>query len=65
MKVKIYYTKVIEQEIDINDKFSKLNPNDADMLAELYDIGWDTVVDKHGYELVTIETLNGEVLLEL
>ena len=65
MKVKIYYTKVIEQEIDIDDKFSKLNPNDADMLEELYGIGWTAVYKDNGDELLTMKTSDGEVLLEL
>lgn len=65
MKVKVLYYTVAVETIDIDDKFSTLNPNDSDMLADLYDIGWDTVVDKQGDELLAIETLDGETLLEL
>lgn len=65
MKVKVLYYTVAVETIDIDDKFSTLDPNDSDMLADLYDIGWDTVVDKQGDELLAIETLDGETLLEL
>lgn len=65
MKVKVLYYTIAVETIDIDDKFSTLNPNDADMLAELYDIGWDTVVNKQGEEFVAIETLDGETLLKL
>lgn len=65
MKVKVLYYTLAVETIDIDDKFSTLNPNDADMLADLYDIGWDTVVNKRGSELVAIETLDGETLLKL
>lgn len=65
MKVKVLYYTVAVETIDIDDKFSTLNPNDVEMLEDLYDIGWDTVVDKRGSELLAIETLDGETLLEL
>ena len=65
MKVKVLYYTLAVETIDIDDKFSTLNPNDADMLADLYDIWWDTVVNKRGSELVAIETLDGETFQKL
>lgn len=65
MKVKVLYYTVAVETIDIDDKFSKLNPHDVDMLADLCSIGWDTVVNKQGNKLLAIETLDGETLLEL
>ena len=65
MKVKVLYYTVAVETIDIDDKFSTLNPHDVDMLVDLYDIGWDTVADKQGDKLLAIETLEGETLLEL
>lgn len=65
MKVKVLYYTIAVETIDIDDKFSKLNPRDVDMLADLCSIGWDAVVNKQGNKLLAIETLDGETLLEL
>lgn len=65
MKVKVLYYTVAVETIDIDDKFSTLDPHDVDMLLDLCDIGWNTVDNKQGDKLLAIETLDGETLLEL
>lgn len=61
MKVKIYYTKVVTQEIDVDDKFSILEDGvfgaKANLKQELYDIGWNTVYNNNGDQLLAMKTL--------
>lgn len=72
MKVKVYYTTVLEQEIEIDDKFSILtdnfyeNPSDeeANLEQELWEIGCEIVEKNNGWQLNAVETLDGESLAE-
>lgn len=73
MKVKVGYYTVATAIIDVDDKFSMLtpavcenpSPEEEDLLQDLCDVGWETVLQNSGDELLYIETLDGEMLLEL
>ncbi len=69
MKVKVYYTTVLEQEIEIDDKFSILTNDDfdaeeANLEQELWEIGCEIVEKNNGWQLNAVETLDGESLAE-
>lgn len=73
MKVKVGYYTVATKIIDVDDKFSVLNPvicenpsfTQEELVLDLCDIGWETVLKNRGDELLYIENLDGEILLEL
>lgn len=73
MKVKVGYYTVATAIIDVDDKFSVLNPAtcenpsfaEEELVLDLCDVGWETVLQNSGDELLYIETLDGETLLEL
>lgn len=73
MKVKVGYYTVATKIIDVDDKFSVLTPaicenpsfTEDNLILDLCDIGWETVLQNSGDELLYIENLDGEILLEL
>ena len=73
MKVKVNYYTVATVVIDVDDRFSALTPTacenpssmEEDLLLDLCNIGWETVLQNSGDELLYIETLDGETMLEL
>ena len=72
MKVKVYYTKVCEQEIEIDDKFSILandfcenfSDEEVNLEQELWEMGCEIVEKNNGWQLNAVETLDGESLAE-
>lgn len=72
MKVKVYYTTVLTQEIEIDDKFSiltndfceNLSDEEVNLEQELWEIGCKIVEKNNGWQLNAIETLDGESLAE-
>lgn len=73
MKVKVGYYTVATKIIEVDDKFSVLTPAICEnpsftkekLVLDLCDIGWETVLQNNGDELLYIENLDGETLLEL
>ena len=73
MKVKVGYYTVVTAVIDVDDKFSVLTPvacenpslAEENLLLDLYDIGWETVLQNGGDELLFVDFVDGGHLIEV
>ena len=67
MKVKVHFSTVVTEEIEVDDKFASLVDSEDEVLdQELVDLAYDTLLDKYGsMDLCGIQDEEGNYLLEI
>lgn len=67
MKVKVHFSTVVTEEIEVDDKFASLVDSEDEVLdQELVDLAYDTLLDKYGsMDLSGIQDEEGNYLLEI